>query len=322
MLKKWLPLAVKFAVSAALIWLLFSHIDFGDTFEQVRDVDPEMLTLAILMLLIQVVICALRWRAVLVAIKEPLSFSKSLVLFYIGAFFSQTLPSSVGGDAVRMFKARRAGLSLSASINGVMLERAATVVALVLLVLATQPLFLPRVDEEARHWVILALALLTIGMIGGLAFVMLLDRLPHSLRRWRVVVGLANLAGHSREVFLAPRSLITAVGWGVVGHLNIAVAVYFLVLGLRIDATFVDCVALIPPVILITTLPISIAGWGVREGAMVAAFAMVGVPQPSALALSILFGLVIVVTSLPGGLLWLTSREKSAESPSDIPRPI
>jgi glycosyltransferase 2 family protein len=313
MLKKWLALLVKFAISAALIWFLFdrNHAKIDEAIESVRRIDPTMLVLAVLMMLVQVGICALRWRAVLIAIGEPLSLTKSALLFYIGAFFSQTLPSSVGGDAVRMYKARHAGLSLGAAINGVMLERAATVVALVVLVIATQPLFLPRVAPDSQHWTLVALTILTVGMVVGLALLMQFDRLPEKLRHWRIVQGLAYLAADTRRVFLSPRHCVNAVGWGVVGHVNLAMAIYFLILGMDIDATFVDCLALIPPVILVTTLPISIAGWGVRESAMVVAFGLVGVPEPSALALSILFGLIGVVTSLPGGLLWLLTREKT-----------
>ena len=58
------------------------------------------------------------------------------------------------------------------------------------------------------------------------------------------------------------------------------------------------------------TLPISIAGWGVRETAMVAFFGLIGVPAEGAVVLSILFGLVGIVVSLPGGAIWLATRDK------------
>jgi len=66
-------------------------------------------------------------------------------------------------------------------------------------------------------------------------------------------------------------------------------------------------------VILVTTLPISIAGWGVREGAMVTAFALVGVPREGALVLSLMLGILGIVMMIPGGVLWLL-RRKSGES--------
>jgi uncharacterized membrane protein YbhN (UPF0104 family) len=65
---------------------------------------------------------------------------------------------------------------------------------------------------------------------------------------------------------------------------------------------------LVPPVLFLSMMPVSFAGWGVREGAMVAALSAVGVPAHQSLAMSIAYGLVNVVASLPGGVLWLVSR--------------
>jgi uncharacterized membrane protein YbhN (UPF0104 family) len=72
--------------------------------------------------------------------------------------------------------------------------------------------------------------------------------------------------------------------------------------------TLVDCLVLVPPVILVATLPISIAGWGAREVAMVTVFGLIGVPSAQATALSVLFGVATLATALPGGLFWLMER--------------
>ena len=74
---------------------------------------------------------------------------------------------------------------------------------------------------------------------------------------------------------------------------------------------------LVPPVLLVTTLPISIAGWGVREGAMVGAMALIGVPQEGALVLSLILGLLSLIACLPGGVVWMMSSEKRKELMAD-----
>ncbi len=311
--KKWLALALKFLVSGALIWFLLSKIDIGAAKERIADADPGMLLLAILIFLFQLIICVFRWRAALAAIEAFLSFVDALKIYYIGVFFNQTLPSSVGGDAVRIYKAYRAGIGLRGAVNGVMLERAGTVVALVLVVLATQPFFLPRVGEEVAKWIAPVAVLIFLGALAGLAVLMVLDRFPVSFHRWRLIRGLAALATDTRRVFLAPGPAFRVLGWAAAGHVNLTLGVYFIALGLDLDVTLVDCLALIPPVILITTLPISIAGWGVREGAMVAAFSLIGVAAEGALVLSLLFGLLAIVTSLPGGVIWLLSGDRSKD---------
>jgi glycosyltransferase 2 family protein len=320
MLKKWLPPVLKFAVSGLLIWLLLTKVDVDAALDRLLEVAPEMVLLSALVFLVQILICVFRWRAVLTAIGVPLPFLTAFRLYFIGIFFNQTLPSSVGGDAVRMYMTYRAGLTMGAAVNSVMLERVATVVGLVILVAVTLPVFVTRVDEQTGTWMVPAVALLGVATVAGLAFLMILERLPDSLRKWRIVRGIANLGADARRLFLVPMNAGKTLGWAVVGHANVALGVFVLALGLDLDVTWVDCMALVPPVILVTTLPISIAGWGVREGAMVVAFGFIGVADHSALVLSLLMGLVVIAISLPGGVVWLLSadRRRAAEDQSGM----
>ena len=308
-------------MSGLLIWFLLANVDLDAAKERVLAIAPGMVALATAIFLVQLVIGAMRWRAVLDAIGAPLPFARAVRFFFIGAFFSQTLPSSVGGDAVRIYKTWRAGLTLGAAVNGVMLERIAAVVALVALVAATQPFFLPRVGEDTAGWIISAVALSVAATVAGMVVLLVLDRLPVSLRGWRLVRGLARLGVDARKVFLVPRAAGKALGWGVAGHVNLTLGVYVLALGLKLDVTWVDCIVLFPPALLLTTLPISIAGWGVREGAMVAVFALVGVPTDGALVLSILFGLLDALISLPGGIVWVLSGDRRADVIAAAPAP-
>ena len=62
------------------------------------------------------------------------------------------------------------------------------------------------------------------------------------------------------------------------------------------------------PVILISLLPISFAGWGVREGAMVIGLGLIDVPMDKAVAVSVTFGLALLVSSLPGAVLIVANR--------------
>lgn len=62
---------------------------------------------------------------------------------------------------------------------------------------------------------------------------------------------------------------------------------------------------LMPLVILLTILPISFAGWGVREGAMVGLFAMSGASKRQSWPVSIAYGVILIVSSLPGFAAWI-----------------
>ena len=82
-----------------------------------------------------------------------------------------------------------------------------------------------------------------------------------------------------------------------------------------VNVGLVQFVILMPPVILATVLPISIGGWGMRETAMVFTLSLVGVEPERAFLVSILMGVLSIVMSLPGGVLWLLFPQ-SAASPS------
>ncbi len=308
MVRRWASGAVKLVLTAGALWYLQDKVDLRAAWDVGKRIGIAMFIAAFLLQLVQVAICAGRWQLVLRAIGAWLPFGKACELFCIGNFFGQVLPGAVGGDAVRIWTTRRAGLGLSASINSVMLERVATVFGLVLLVAATQPLLLDRLRDASGLWVFPAL---TAGGLAGIILLTQLDRLPASLDRWRLVRGFTLLAGDTRRLFLRPGNALPTLVLVVLGHLNLSLVVWVLALGLGAHVSVLDCVVLVPPVILIATLPISIAGWGAREVAMVTAFGFVGVPPALATAMSVLFGLVSILIALPGGLFWLLSKGRA-----------
>jgi hypothetical protein len=75
-----------------------------------------------------------------------------------------------------------------------------------------------------------------------------------------------------------------------------------------------------PPVLLIATVPISIAGWGVRESSMIAAFAYAGLAESDGLTLSILFGAASFIIGIVGGIVWISSGFRTSAFTSTVPR--
>ena len=304
MVRRWLPWVLKGVLSVGLIWFAFRKIDLVEAWSQARTVDLAMLALALALGIVQVVLGGVRWWLVLRALKAAFSVFRAIPVFYVGVCFSIVTP--VVGDAVRMWKARKSGLSLKASVNSVMLERLFTILALVLLVAAMQPLLLARVPDIPGTWLF---PLLSVAGIAGIALISQLDRLPASLHRWRVVRGMVHLAGDTRVLVRRLPYGGGTLAVGALGHANLSLIVYVLAQGLDIDVSLIDCLILFPPVILALTLPISIAGFGLRENIMIVAFGWVGVAPASAAVLGLLFGVTSIVTALPGGLIWLLSRD-------------
>ena len=297
--------AIKLGLTGGSLAYLLHKVDLDAAWQAGRNISPWFFLLAMGLQVVQVAICAVRWQAVLRAIGARLGFLRAAELFSIGNFFGQILPGAVGGDAIRMLATRRAGLDLGASINSVLLERAATVYALVLLTTLAEPALIGRLPESPAVWLF---PLLTLGATFGLVVQSQLDRVPESWKRLRIVRGFGLLAADTRKCFARPRHAAPILLVALLGHVNLAMVVWALALGLDAPVTLVDCLVLVPPVILVATLPISIAGWGAREVAMITVFGLIGVSSAQATALSVLFGLATLLIALPGGVLWLLER--------------
>jgi hypothetical protein len=301
----WRYLA-KLAISSLLVWLLVRNRDLHALAHEMLAIEPLALALAAAGLFALLVPQALRWSVVLGAIGCPRGLRVTLPLTMIGLFFSQTLPSSIGGDGMRVWELHRGGVGMSSAIASVLIDRAAGLIGICLLASATFPLLLDLVrDPAVKTGVVLLLA----AGYAGIAIATLFDRLPASAQRFPIVSGFAAFSVSLRAVVLAPRPALGALGASLVYQLGIVVVVFALARGIGIPVQPAACLVIVPLANLSAVLPISISGWGVREGAFAAGFGLVGVAAADAIALSVLFGLLNMLVGISGGLVWLVRRQ-------------
>jgi len=296
----------KAGVSALLIWFLLRGKDVGALWHQMMSVDLGHLAAATTALWLLAIPSSLRWSKILDAMGHRLGVRATFPLVLIGLFFNLTLPSSFGGDAVRMWKANRAGLPAATAILSVMIDRMVALAALLLLVLAALPIFFSRIENSSAEAGVLIL--LGLGFLG-FAVAMTLDKLPLLLRHNRLVRGVTQFAVELRRILLVPRLAGPTLVYSLINQGGVVVIIALLARGLGLPVSWSDCLIIVPLAILATAIPISVAGWGVREQAFVTGFGFLGVSAVDALALSVLFGLVNTVISLPGGIVWLLSND-------------
>lgn len=274
-------------------------------FTELFSTKKALLALTVAIATGQGIVGALRWHVTLAAVGTKLPPFFTLKLVYISMFFNLFLPGAVIGEAVRVFKAHNFGLSLTHAIHSVLLERLAMVLGLFPVV--SFALLLPA-NHIKNYYDTSYISL--ISVLLGLLFltcVVLLDRLPSTLNRFQITHQLSRLAKDARNLLLHGRYAIWLLLYVIVGHLSSVYIAFLLAHELAINVTFADCLTLIPTVILLSSLPISIAGLGIREYAMVTAFSLLGVSRESSFALSILFGFTTLVGTLPGGVFWLAN---------------
>ncbi|HZP85912.1 MAG TPA: lysylphosphatidylglycerol synthase domain-containing protein, partial [Burkholderiales bacterium] len=181
--------------------------------------------------------------------------------------------------------------------------------SLLLMMLVSLPWLFTLVRPAPARWAVGAIIL-----AGALALAVLLavTRFRRWLEPWRVTRVLVKLSSAAQQVFWRPGTLVWIVALTIGSYALASLVVHLLARGLGVDLPLGEALLLVPLVTLVSVLPISIAGWGVRESAMVVALGLIGVPAAAAFSLSVLYGLVIMATGIPGGVLWLMQRHRAA----------
>jgi hypothetical protein len=311
-----LKTVLKFAVSGLLIWWLVSNVDIADVGRAVLSADTAFLFAALFLLLAMSALQAVRWSLIARILDIQPSFLKGWGIILIGNFFNQALPSIVGGDAIRVYLLQQSGFPVAPSISSVVLDRVVAFIGLVVVVALGQPIMFELIGDQPLRW-----GMPLVVALGALLFIAAptidLLPLPGFVARSVVARGIGRFAIDARKVLLTPAGIFPALALALAGHVGLSISVFLIALAVGIEVTLVHVLVLFPPVFLLSTLPISIAGWGVREGALVTAFSLIGVDEASALAVSILFGVGGLLAAIPGGFVWLVhkGRKEIADTP-------
>jgi hypothetical protein len=318
-MQRLLLLLAKAAISLLLLYLSLRAVNLAALGDRLSRLNPAWIVAALLALAVQVAILAWRWRAIVAACGSHLPYAAALRISFIAMFFNSVLPSTVGGDAARVVMLKRAGGGWAASAYSVLIDRVIGVTALALIVIACLPWTLTLVTDPLARVLLLAIGG---GAIVGAVVFILIGRLNWPLiARFSLTRHLAEVSRVTWRLCRDGETLaIIALPSFAVHLMTIAVA-WFLAQSVAANASFALLLYLIPPVLLVATVPVSIAGWGVREGSMIVAFTYAGLAPGDGLIVSVLFGLATFAIGIVGGLIWIGSGLRLAALRSDASAP-
>lgn len=240
-------------------------------------------------------IAAYRYRLIMGALEFREGLGFFVRSYFKGAFLNQTLPGSIGGDAARVLELGRLGYRKRDAFYGVFVDRIVGLAGLLLLNLLANnlaPDLLPR-------WLFDLINAISLAGIAGM-FVLVRVRKLRRLERFGVLQPLLALSRQLRRAYHSGQAILEQVGLSVLIHVLSILAMYALAHAVGMDIPFRVLMVVVPPVFLLTLLPVSLAGWGVREGAMVGIFMLLGEHKAMVLSLSVLYGLTLILASLPG----------------------
>ncbi len=304
--------AVKLGMTTVLLILIFRQVDPARAWQAVSQVSPARILLAMILQLASNCVATFRWSLIMARIGFRRPFSFYLKSFFKGAFFNQGLPTSIGGDGIRILDCSREKGTAEDAFYGVFIDRIVGLAGLLLLNICAL-LFNRRLLPPSVYYPLL---LILVALFSGLILLFFLRRFRF-ITTSRILGYLGRLSERYFQVYSTLGSIALQTGLSVLNHLLAMTAFYVLGISIGLDYPIQVYLALVPPVILLTILPISLAGWGVREGAMVGFFLLIGADKSRVLSFSILYGLLALACSLPGLVVYLGERKtgRQAEQP-------
>jgi hypothetical protein len=258
------------------------------------------------------VVAAARWGLLLRTQGLPVGLREATALTFLGNFFNQVLPGGlVGGDVLKALYAARGRERAPLAVVSVFVDRVLGLFGTVILACIA---LLPRWSDPDFHGhAVVAYGILVAGLLGGGAVLSRRVRALLRMEAWmpRVPFVGSFLAEVDQAVlaFRERKSVIVAgLGISVAIHAGWCGANFLLGRMLGVDLPLSAWFAVIPPILIVSSIPLLPGGWGVGELSFVFFLGLVGVPAAPALAISLLGRSLQILGALPGGFVFLARR--------------
>jgi uncharacterized membrane protein YbhN (UPF0104 family) len=293
----------KAAISALLLYLSLRRVNFDSIADRLAELNLGWMVFMLIALFVQTLVLALRWREIARICGARLNLTTALRYSLIGLFFSQVLPSTIGGDAARIWLMAQGGAGWPMASYSVLIDRVVGVTVLAILVVVCLPWTLDLIHDPVARATLEVIGFATLA--GAVGFLALGAQSLRVTQRWWLIRQLTIASRLAWQVCRSPRAGTQAAALSLVIQVITVGVAWAAAKGAHVSVELSQILLLIPPVILIATIPVSIAGWGVRESAMVLAFSYAGLAESDGLVISILLGATTFAVGAMGGIVWI-----------------
>lgn len=307
-------LALRIGVSLALLAVLVSKMDFDAMLPRQRHLSTvAWLVAAIGTALVGIGLSAWRWQRVLAVFDVPVRLRILLSHYLAGQFVGNVLPSTIGGDVLRVTRGAKTTGSSSTAFASVALERLTGFVALPLICFIGFALE-PSLIEVDHAWIALAISAAT---LLALAMILVLAASPRLAGRfkdhenWMRFMGAVHIGVHLLR--RRPRLVGAVLGTALLYQSSTVLTVWFATRALGVSVPNAAIIAFIPAVAMAQVIPISVGGFGVREGMLTLFLTPLGVSTGKAVGIGLLWYFIMLVVSLAGAPAFAVGNRHASE---------
>lgn len=302
-------LAVRTFITLAFIGLLIGQIDWLVVSSILDKAKVELVFLTVMLIVFAIAISAYKWQILLASQGINMGFVTLFKVYWIGIFFNNFLPSSIGGDGVRILQVGALAQDKTSIAASVIVERLLATLALVLLALIGLVFFQGQVEELHRQVMIFVIVFILVTWLivkPPLVLGQIISKLvaKHSKIAGTLAALKQSINGYSNKKWV----LCKVTLWSIVFQLLIVLINLCLIYCLGLPPVSLwHCILIIPIISAISMIPLSINGFGVREGAYILFFTPFGYGATEAILLSLAFAFSVMLVSLLGGVFYLTA---------------
>ncbi|MFL6233817.1 MAG: lysylphosphatidylglycerol synthase transmembrane domain-containing protein [Thermoanaerobaculia bacterium] len=279
-------LALRLAVSAALVAWILRKTPFQAVGAAFRSADLRFVLLALALNLFDTLASVRRWRLLIRAQGGEAPFPGLVRAYFTGIFFNNLLPSTIGGDTVRVVHTSRSGVGRAKALAVIFVDRFLGLLALALFAIVG------ALASGRLTWMMAGAAAL--GLVAGLLFL-------HLKLQWRWDV------------------LARASGWSLLLQTSVVLSFWCLARALHVPIPLPYFFLIVPLALFVMMLPVSINAIGVRENVWAFFFAAFGVPAALGVAVAWLSYGIVLVQALAGGAIYAWGRLPSSRLREAVP---
>jgi len=309
---KLLSTITRIVVGVGLILFLLWRLDFDKILSNIQSLEASYLFYALITYIIFVIVSAWRWQVLLDFKKFIIPFGRTSVLYFIALFFNNLLPTTVGGDVMRVvytMKKRKADALAIVLVDRILgfvgLFVFALFAVLYLLIVKQQTEFLPFIVIG-----LVAIVFITYVFFSERAYSTLAP-IVQKITVLRVGERLNRLHEAATEFGGAWRPISLCILHSIIIQALLALAPFFVLLAMgNFEVGILPFFIYVPIINVVSMIPISLNALGVREYFYVLLFARAGVAGETSLAVSLVSFFLLFLLSLTGGIFFILYRKK------------
>ena len=301
-------LAAKVILSLALFAYVVAKVSPGDIWATIRLADPGLLMLAAALLFLSNLVGAWLWARLLQAQGVPIPFRKAASYYFVGLFFNNFFPSNIGGDIMRISDASKHAEHVSPVFSATLMDRLVGVLAIALVAVLASFAAIDRFHLYAIYAMISVVFLASLGLFLSIFHrkVLMAFEWPFRVIGARSIErGIIRLMDDLHGYKSQGGTLVTVIAASILVQVSRIMAHYLVGLALGVSVAMGYYFLFVPVLAALVSLPISMNGLGVREGASVVLFRMAGMTREQAFTVPFLTYLASVLISLAGGLIFV-----------------